>query len=86
MYTHSDLLVLSLKYTAGEHIHIFVIKNISARLVYYPAFFPLLHNQIRSTLSVGGIPIFPNTHPSIHPHSAYILVPGHVRLLTNQNN
>src|SRR4029434_2651434 len=36
-----------------------------------PAFFPLLHNQIRSTLSVGGIPI------AIEIHSAFSWFPTH---------
>src|SRR4029434_6352574 len=36
-----------------------------------PAFFPLLHNQIRSTLSVGGIPI------AIEIHSAFTWFPTH---------
>ena len=36
-----------------------------------PAFFPLLHNQIRSTLSVEGIPI------AIEIHSAFSWFPTH---------
>src|SRR4029434_6805180 len=36
-----------------------------------PAFFPLLHNQIRSTLSVGGISI------AIKSHSAFSWFPTH---------
>ena len=35
------------------------------------SFFPLLHNQIRSTLSVGGIPI------AIEIHSAFSWFPTH---------
>ena len=34
-----------------------------------PAFFPLLHNQIRSTLSLGGIPI------AIEIHSVFSWIP-----------